>query len=319
MFDILSIIPSKKRHTSSGWYAFNAVCCHHLGHNPDRRARGGIIFTDEHNWTYNCFNCNFKCGFTFGSPLTINTRQLLKWCGVDNLQIEKYSFESWAAKNSVDNSTNKTISTSIFFNEKQLPENAELVVSDNPKHKIHVDYLAGRGLTVNDYPFYCVPNESRTRIIIPYYYRGKIVGHTSRYYDNGTSKYISDQQRGYVFNMDNQHREWGVCILVEGQFDAISIGGCAYLGSTIGEEQAQMISKLRRQIIVVPDRDKSGMQVCDCALEFGYQVSLPQWSDDVKDVNDAVRKYGKLPTLLSILQSTTTSKIKIELARKKYK
>ena len=43
----------------------------------------------------------------------------------------------------------------------------------------------------------------------------------------------------------------------------------------------------------------------------------PNWDDDVKDVNDAVIKYGKLPTLLSILQCATNSKIKIEMKRKK--
>lgn len=319
MFDILSIIPSKKKHTSSGWYAFNAVCCHHRGHKPDRRARAGIIFTDEKNWSYNCFNCNFKCGFVLGNSFTRNTKQLLEWCGVDKLQIEKYSFESFSSREVVETTRNKIISQTVFFTEKQLPDGAILIDESNPEHQIHIDYLVKRGLSIDDYQFYCVPNESRIRIIIPYYYSGKIVGHTSRYYDNRPPKYISDQQRGYVFNIDNQQRDWATCILVEGQFDAISIGGCGYLGSTISDEQAQILTKLRRQLIVVPDRDKSGMQICDRALELGYQISLPDWAEDVKDVNDAVVKYGKLPTLLSILQSTTTSKIKIELARKKYK
>jgi hypothetical protein len=57
--------------------------------------------------------------------------------------------------------------------------------------------------------------------------------------------------------------------------------------------------------------------MCDRALELGYQVSLPNWDSDVKDVNDAVVKYGKLATLLSILHSATNSKIKIEMQRKK--
>jgi hypothetical protein len=38
---------------------------------------------------------------------------------------------------------------------------------------------------------------------------------------------------------------------------------------------------------------------------------------DIKDVNDAVVRYGKLATLLSILQNATMSKIKIEIQRKK--
>ena len=36
----------------------------------------------------------------------------------------------------------------------------------------------------------------------------------------------------------------------------------------------------------------------------------------VKDVNDAVIRYGKVPTLLSILQCATNSKIKVEMRRK---
>lgn len=319
MFDILTIIPGKKKHTGSGWYVFNAICCHHRGHKADSRSRAGIFFTDDSNWNYNCFNCNFKCGFSLGNSFTKNTKQLLEWCGLDKIQIEKYSFESFSVKDLYVSNPKPISEIPLIFQEKELPENAELISEHKSDHKLHIEYLKKRGLTLSSYNFYCVSCESRPRIIIPYYYNGKIVGHTSRYYDNKAPKYISDQQRGYVFNMDAQKSDWSVCILVEGQFDAISIDGCGYLGSTISDEQVKILSRLHRQIIVVPDRDKSGMQVCDRALELGYSISLPKWADDIKDVNDAVVRYGKLPTLLSILQSTTTSKIKIELARKKYK
>ena len=86
---------------------------------------------------------------------------------------------------------------------------------------------------------------------------------------------------------------------------------------TISDEQALMLSQLNKQIIVVPDRDKTGLKICDRALELGYSVSLPNWEADIKDTNDAVVRYGKLPTLLSILQNATSSKIKIEIQRKK--
>ena len=117
--------------------------------------------------------------------------------------------------------------------------------------------------------------------------------------------------------MDAQRQDWQYCILVEGQFDALSIGGCGYLGSTISDEQARILKRLQRTMIVVPDRDAAGLKICDRALELGYQVSLPDWSDDIKDVNDAVVKYGKLPTLMSILKSATASKIIVEMKRKK--
>jgi DNA primase len=117
--------------------------------------------------------------------------------------------------------------------------------------------------------------------------------------------------------MDAQHRDWSVCIVTEGIFDALSIDGVALMHDDINSEQATLLSTLNRQIIVVPDRDETGMRMCDKSLELGYQVSLPEWEADIKDVNDAVIKYGKLPTLLSILESATNSKIKIEMQRKK--
>jgi DNA primase len=100
-------------------------------------------------------------------------------------------------------------------------------------------------------------------------------------------------------------------------FDALSINGCALTHDTISKEQAQILKSLHRTIIVVPDQDKTGMSICDQALDYGFQVSIPNWSDDIKDVNDAVLKYGKLPTLLSILESATSSKIKVEIKRRK--
>jgi len=49
MFDILTVIPGKKKLTQSGWHSFNAPCCHNRGHSVDRRMRGGIK-SDGTNW-----------------------------------------------------------------------------------------------------------------------------------------------------------------------------------------------------------------------------------------------------------------------------
>jgi hypothetical protein len=67
---------------------------------------------------------------------------------------------------------------------------------------------------------------------------------------------------------------------------------------------------------VVPDQDEAGMKLVDRAMELGWAVSIPNWGADIKDVNDAVKKYGKAGTLLSIFQARNTSRIKIEMARK---
>ena len=319
MFDILSIIPGKKKTTGSGWHSFNAVCCHHNGHKSDTRSRGGIKFDGQTNWSYHCFNCNYKCNFVLGRTISYKTRQLLLWCGIDDTQIQRWNLESLEQRDLLDFIIPKKQKVKIKFDDHQLP-NGELIDENNPLHKEYVDYLQARMINYYEYPFLITPTAKgryANRIIIPYTYNNKIVGHTSRFLDNKIPKYINEQQHGYVFNIDIQKPEWQVCILTEGIFDALSIDGVAVMHNDINNEQAQLLSSLNKQIILVPDRDESGLKMCDRALELGYSVSLPNWEPGIKDVNDAVVKYGKLPTLLSILQNATMSKIKIEIQRNK--
>jgi hypothetical protein len=323
MLDILSLIPGKKRNTSSGWVSFNGICCGHRGHKPDTRQRAGITFVngDSAVWRYSCFNCGFKAGVSPGKQYSRNVKQLLEWCDVDRMQIERMSFYNFTNRDIFDiKEEYKPIIVS--FDGRELPPESQPLDPQNPEHKIHIDYLSARGLNESSYQFYVTPTargREANRIIIPYYYNKKIVGYTSRFYDNAHPKYVSEQQKGYVFNTDAQDDRWSTCIVVEGQFDAIAIGGCAVLGSTISDEQARVLKKLRRSIIVVPDRDTAGMKICDRALELGYSVSIPEWSSEVKDVNDAVVRYGKFQTLLSILQAASTSKIILEMKRKEFK
>jgi hypothetical protein len=318
MFDILSILPGKKKQTSSGWTSFNAICCTHFGHRQDKRMRGGIKF-DGNNWSMHCFNCQFKCNFVLGRSITIKTQNLLVWCGIDVQQVKRWSLESLQQKDLIDFTQPKKLKVKIKFNDHTLPD-GEIVDSNNPLHKVYVEYLQGRKIDSNSYPFLITPNETgrmANRVIVPYTYNNKIVGHTSRFLDNKIPKYINEQQPGYVFNIDIQKPEWQVCIVTEGIFDALSIDGVALMHNDISSDQALLLSTLNKKLILVPDRDSTGLALCDKALELGYSVSLPDWDDDIKDVNDAVIKYGKLPTLLSILQSATNSKIKIEMKRKK--
>lgn len=315
MLDPLTIIPGKKRHTHSGWWVFNGICCHHFGHNPDKRSRAGVIFGDEDNWSYSCFNCGFKTGYQLGKHFSGNLKLLLGWCGIDQHEIERLSFKSFSSRNDVDIYIQKKKELLPTFNQVELPIGSRPL--DPSIDGLHVEYLSLRGLTPDSYTFYVVDGEKRTRLIIPYYYGGKIVGHTSRYYDGQNPKYVSMGQRGYIFNIDKQKSNWEFCILVEGQFDAISIDGCAFMGNSINDDQAALIKTLNRKIIFVPDRDNTGLNVCSRAIDLGFHVSIPTWSDDIKDVNDAVVKYGKLPTLLSVLQNATASKIIVEMKRKK--
>ena len=208
----------------------------------------------------------------------------------------------------------------VKFNEVTLPDDAEMIQEDNPNHAKFVEYLTNRGISLSDYPFMITPNDdgrNANRIIIPYTFENKIVGYISRYLDNRIPKYIKEQQPGFVFGYDLQKPEYEVCLVFEGIFDALTLNGCALTHETISDEQAEVLRRLNRRIIIVPDMDKTGLGIIDRALELGFQVSLPDWGEGIKDANDAVLKYGRLPTLLSILRNATNSKIKLQMMRTK--
>jgi DNA primase len=156
---------------------------------------------------------------------------------------------------------------------------------------------------------------TRPQVIVPFTYNNQVVGYSSRMLDNRQPKYIHDTQPGYVFGTDLQGTDWQYAIVTEGVFDALSIGGLAVLHAEINDAQVRLIRSLDREIIVVPDQDEAGMKLVDRAVELGWSVSMPKWPD-CKDVNDAVIKYGRLATLITILEAREHSRIKIELRKK---
>ena len=315
MLDILSYLPAKRKATPSGWISFNAPCC------GEKRSRGGIKISDQ-GWSYHCFNCNTTASFLLGRTLGFKARRLLEKLGVPESEIEHLNLESLKYRNIhgiLDERTRMMNSLSeIAFEEfDDLPPFSEPVT---PELSQHWEYLRQRRAPV-DYPFLtAVKNDgvhwTRPHVTVPFTYEDKIVGWTTRFLDDRSPKYISHTQPNYVFGTDLQHNNWQYVIVVEGIFDALSIAGVAVMHNNISDGQARLIRNLGREIIVVPDQDLAGVELVERAIELGWPVSIPDWGPDVKDVNDAVVKFGKLATMLTIMQSRETSKIKIELRKK---
>ena len=134
--------------------------------------------------------------------------------------------------------------------------------------------------------------------------------------DDRNPRYINDTQPGYVFGTDLQHADWRYALVVEGVFDALCVNGLAVLHADINDAQARLIRSLDREVIVVPDQDEAGMRLVDRAVELGWAVSMPEWPADVKDVNDAVIRWGRVATAITIMQARETSPIKIELRKR---
>jgi hypothetical protein len=247
-----------------------------------------------------------------GRNVTFKARKLLEWLNVPIEEIERINLESLKHKSiegllgERQDIVNKL--QSIEFEDKDLPaETREL-------NELAEEYLKNRCVPL-DYPF-LYKTMPRPGIVIPFTHNNHVVGHTTRFLDDRTPRYIQDIQHGYVFGTDLQKANWQTAIVVEGVFDALSINGLAVLHAEINDAQVRLIRSLGREVVVVPDQDEAGMKLVDRAVELGWAVSMPEWPEGVKDVNDAVIRLGRLGTLLIIMQAKETSKIKIELRKK---
>ena len=274
---LLAHLPSKRKHTPSGWISFNAPCC------GDKRQRGGFIVNAGDAVSYHCFNCQFKCSWQPGRTISQKMNKFMRLLNMSDDVISQLRLEALRL-----NDTSNAVVQSIVpkFDERTLPVESELITSylDNPPDKLIpvLEYLVGRNLYLEDYPFYWTPKIGfSNRVIIPFYKDGACVGYTARAINDVKPKYISEQQPGYVFNLDRQNNDRKFVIVCEGPFDAISIDGCALLGAEIKDSQNWLLKQLGKEIVLVPDRDHEGPKTVEQALEFGWSVSMPDWPEGI--------------------------------------
>lgn len=315
MLDILNYLPAKRKQTPSGWISFNCPCC------KEKRSRGGLKVNDQ-GWSYHCFNCGHTSSFVLGRSLGYKAKVFLENLGVSESEINAVNLESLRHRSIhgiLDERTKvaNALSSIEFEEYEEFPPASEIVTPELP---YYWNYLRSRHVPT-DFPAMTTIRTdgvhwTRQHVTIPFTYDGKVVGWSARFLDNKAPKYINHSQPGYVFGTDLQHSDWQHVFVMEGLFDALSIGGLAVLHNTISDSQARLIRSLGKEITVIPDQDQAGLELIDRAIELGWAVSVPEWGPGVKDVNDAVVKYGRLATVLTIMQSRETSKIKIELRKK---
>ena len=88
------------------------------------------------------------------------------------------------------------------------------------------------------------------------------------------------------------------------------------MGNTVAPAQRFLIDRLQKQVVVVPDSDSSGYDLVKQAIANNWSVSFPEWEPGIKDVNDAIKTYGKLATLHSIITNICSNPLKVQLLAK---
>ncbi len=311
---ILDNLPIRTTKTPSGWMTFDCPMCN------DRRKRAGVI-TKAAKLSYHCFNCGYTTGWSPAPYIGQKYKDLAVRLGAGDDQIHKVQIELLKHKEDLEGVEDENYVYNFSkFDIVELPENVMLVEDLPDSHEVK-QYARERGLE-GLYTLLYFPDDPlyAKRLVVPFTFNGDIVGWTARHInppDKQTPKYLHKMSSGFVFNIDRfADSEREIVIVVEGVFDAIAIDGIAVLGNHVTAEQAHLIEKLGKRVILCPDRDKAGKELIEEALALGWEVSFPPWHKDIKDAADAVGKYGRLLTVASIIKHATDNKIRAQVKAK---
>ena len=328
-------IPPDWESTSGGWLSGNCRVCIENGESrPDAKRRGGFHF-EETKFSYHCFNCNFKTGWREGYDINNRLKKLLRCYGAEDADIMRVSFELKRDMDTAQLLTRKELEDApvvIDWPTVSLPQNS-YPIANFPTETLDEDgmtsfvdgleMLAERKiLDWGDWHYCNTDYKYKNRMILPFRYKREIVGSTGRYIGTPPNtkipKYFTHMPRNFVFNLDNQTPDRKFVIVTEGQLDAIAIDGVSIGGNELHLDQAKIIEKLGKDVIVIPDHDKGGMKLVKSAIARGWAVSFPVWESHIKDPNNAVMAYGKLFTLKTIVDFAVHNPTKAHVLAQQY-
>lgn len=303
--------------TTNGWLTMNCPMCIQNGQpRPDTKHRGGMKF--EHDKIgYHCFNCGYTTGWRPGQRLGIKLIKLMRQFGIDEGDIQRLKIQLW----------DQVVEDETFVDEPfRKPDWPEIqfpwAVRDLTLEA--AEYLDSRGvLELTDWLTSASPMQGMdNRVILPYVSDGKIIGYSARWIgdvpDRKTAKMIASRPASFVFNLDHQTNLRKYTIVVEGEYDALSLDGVAIMTNEISPEQAKIIEDIDNEPVVLPDRDRAGLQLALQAAELGWSVSFPEWPDGIKDANEAAREFGRVAVVQSVLSAIETSPLKIKLIARRW-
>jgi hypothetical protein len=321
MFDlfneILRLVPGSKQ-TPNGWISFNAPCCHHRGESMDKKKRGGLTRSGTVGVVYSCFNCSYKTGWAPGKPINQRMKNLLSWMGATDEHINRIAFECLKTESVIVDTTSIS---SLDFEPRDFPANSklitkELIEQDNRLTDV-VEYMISRKLDFTEHEFYWSDSfRFVDRFIIPLTVNNHKVGFIARKIKPGNPKYLTEHPPNVVFNLDKQPWDNKFILVFESSIDALLMGGIAVLSNEVSEMQASQINATKKEIIVVPDRDRAGSKLIEHALTYDWSVAFPNWESGIKDAGEATIKYGRLATFISIVSTIESNKLKIQLNNK---
>ncbi len=330
---VVEYLPSSSKRSRTNFINFDCPMCVTKGESADTKKRCGVSKT-YNEVRVSCFNCGFKSVFQLGKGLSGRFRSFLSRLGMAELEINQLNFRaSQIARVLTDSGVQPEAKErfSPVFEEVTLPEDCHPITLwgdhglDDPDFIEVASYALSRGPEIVKRAYWSPDSRWKHYLIFPCHYRGKVVGWTGRAARKGDTKYINEIPANYLSNSDvinNPNRKY--LLMPEGYLDAEVIDGISPFGAKLNDNQVSWIKESGKPVIVIPDRDKSGQRLIDFALQNEWHVAFPRltrggnnwWEEDCKDCAEAVKRYGRLYTLRSIIETATNRRLEIEIRRK---
>ncbi len=149
----------------------------------------------------------------------------------------------------------------------------------------------------------------RNRLMFPIFdVRGNVIGFGGRVLDDSKPKYLNSNEtlifnkRKNLFGMNLAKKtKMPFFILVEGNIDVVTLhqygfdNAVASLGTSLTEEQVNLLSRYTEQVVLTYDGDEAGQRAAQRAIPMlekaGIQVRVLQMKD-AKDPDEFLHKFG---------------------------
>lgn len=304
---------------AKGWFPVLCKVCNDHGKKGKRAA---FLFSGT-ACSYHCFNCGHTAGYDSVKHEKIPKKmiQVLESFQIPDDQVNHVLFNSLASRIANGGiASEQKIKLDIEPTTIPLPKHFYPLANASPNDKwaeIAKYYLdEERGIDYTKYPFMLAHKTGNSfldrwfqRVIIPIYKDNKLIFYIGRDLTaKHAQKYLSPDfsKENVIYGFDRLFEKSDTPLyIVEGWFDAFMIDGVAILGNEISEAHTIWLNKSHREKIYIPDKRGNGRMAAEQALKNNWSVSTPDIGTDAKDINDAVKKYGRLYVMKSIADQTT--------------
>lgn len=291
---------------------FHPILCKICNDHGLKGPRAAFKFENE-SILYRCFNCGFIASYKSTDKfISKKMKEVLNSFGIPEELYREIQFNNYINYN---NNEDVYIPSKDFTpNIIQLPNNFYYLKDAKDDDKIAElarYYLEDRGIDPESYQFMLSDSKDvkwKHRIIFPMYKDNNLIFYIGRdMIGKAKKKYEapSEDKSKVLFGFDNLFHKWdSPLFIVEGVFDAHVIDGVAIMGNDLSEGQIYWLNRSTKRKIYIPDKFGKGYIAAKKAIKQGWEISTPDFSSKIKDINDAVIKYGRLHTIYNILQHT---------------